>query len=611
MQYHVKGREMSLVAAAGVAVTALLVSCSTSVDRGVDYAGPSALGPGGQPAGVMGPGAPPTEPPIDLSREFEAVWGSAPVHVFDTRQIQPQIQVSEPWMGIVRDVESVLEARSEKHKDGGEGKFKERQRLIEPNDLPVGGMLAEQRARPGTKFPGIQNTPWNPPDCTLAVGPNYIVETVNMTVAWYTRGGTLVFSQNLDSSGDPGFFEGIGGGSFCFDPKVFYDHIDNRFVIVALETYGTTQSWIDIAISDDEDPNGVWYKYRTNSVVTVGANTYWVDYPGWGYDKDAYYVTGNLFGLNNGGWAGVLFRTFKKPQLLGGQPAVYADIRDESAGSVQAAFHFGNNQAAYFASTEYNGSQMRVHAIKNAATTPSLVFTTVNVPSYGFSAASPPTPGGGYVDAIDDRVYNVVWRDGDMYFGHNAYTGGRNIARWYHLSTNNWPTSGNVTSVEAGNLDPGGTLHSFYPALAVDKCKNVGVVLGTCSALQNPDVRVTGRRAGDPAGTMGAMTVVQTGPNTSTGRWGDYFGAILDPTDQQTFWYVGEYRGPSGWGTYIGSFKINCAADYDCNGFVNGDDFDLFVVDFEAGLPAADYDGNGFVNGDDFDFFVVDFESGC
>jgi len=54
-----------------------------------------------------------------------------------------------------------------------------------------------------------------------------------------------------------------------------------------------------------------------------------------------------------------------------------------------------------------------------------------------------------------------------------------------------------------------------------------------------------------------------------------------------------------------------CAADYDCNGFVNGDDYDAFVDAFTAGSLKADFDGNGFVNGDDFDAFAVLFEAGC
>ncbi len=54
-----------------------------------------------------------------------------------------------------------------------------------------------------------------------------------------------------------------------------------------------------------------------------------------------------------------------------------------------------------------------------------------------------------------------------------------------------------------------------------------------------------------------------------------------------------------------------CPADYNQDGFVTGDDFDEYVLDFEAGIIAADFDGNGFVTGDDFDAFVVAFEAGC
>ncbi len=58
----------------------------------------------------------------------------------------------------------------------------------------------------------------------------------------------------------------------------------------------------------------------------------------------------------------------------------------------------------------------------------------------------------------------------------------------------------------------------------------------------------------------------------------------------------------------LGSF---CAADFNNDGFVNGDDFDAFSLVFVDGDAAADFDGNGFVTGDDFDAFVAAFEAGC
>jgi hypothetical protein len=54
-----------------------------------------------------------------------------------------------------------------------------------------------------------------------------------------------------------------------------------------------------------------------------------------------------------------------------------------------------------------------------------------------------------------------------------------------------------------------------------------------------------------------------------------------------------------------------CEADFDLNGFVNGDDADAFAVAFDIGDPSADVDGNGFTNGDDADYFAAHFDVGC
>ncbi len=56
---------------------------------------------------------------------------------------------------------------------------------------------------------------------------------------------------------------------------------------------------------------------------------------------------------------------------------------------------------------------------------------------------------------------------------------------------------------------------------------------------------------------------------------------------------------------------VLCPADYDHSGFVDRDDFDAFVVAFEAGAGSADFDRSGFVDLVDFDLFVLAFESGC
>lgn len=54
-----------------------------------------------------------------------------------------------------------------------------------------------------------------------------------------------------------------------------------------------------------------------------------------------------------------------------------------------------------------------------------------------------------------------------------------------------------------------------------------------------------------------------------------------------------------------------CPSDFNNDGFVTGDDFDLFVDAFVLGNDEADVNGDGFVTADDYDAFVIAFEAGC
>lgn len=54
-----------------------------------------------------------------------------------------------------------------------------------------------------------------------------------------------------------------------------------------------------------------------------------------------------------------------------------------------------------------------------------------------------------------------------------------------------------------------------------------------------------------------------------------------------------------------------CPSDVNHDGFVNGDDYDLFSDWFDTGNGNADYNYDGFVNANDYDEFANDYETGC
>lgn len=476
--------------------------------------------------------------------------GRAEAEIYDTRKVQPQIQRSWPWDGPI--IEAPFHAGAN---DLGIGSRDTR--MGTPLPSPFSGAWAMNGA---CGFAGISQTRYTPPDPTIAVGPEHIVETVNASVAFYRKDGTLEFSVDLDDRGNPGFFEPVGAGSFVVDPKVLYDVDAQRFVLVAIEVYSPNSAWIDIAVSDDSNPHGIWYKYRMSAVIPIGSANYWVDYPSFGYDSRAYYTGGNLFRLNGSGGstAGILFRVFDKRPMLVGDPIVFNDLVYANSFSAQAAFHFGANPAGYYASVGTTSS-IRLYAIRDPAGSPSLVTTTVTVPSFTPSNRnSVPNLGGGNVDPLDGRVLNVAWRDGRLYTAHPVVVNSAVKARWYQFNLGNWPNSGTPSLAQVGTIDPGSGIHTFYPALMENSLGDVGMVVGRSASTEYVSVQLTSRTVLDAPGVMGPLMQVKVGNRTASGRWGDYYAIGVDPSDHTTFWAVGQYSDQSvnGWATWINCLEV-------------------------------------------------------
>ena len=145
-----------------------------------------------------------------------------------------------------------------------------------------------------------------PPDPIAAAGPNHVVSVVNVSIEWHTKAGVEQNSQSLAS-----FFTSLSPVNFTFDPKVIYDQYEDRFVVVTLERQNTlngdpvNSSRILVAVSDDGDPNGVWYFHAINSLTNINGTDTWADYPGFALDEEAIYITNNMFAFTGGTLLGV------------------------------------------------------------------------------------------------------------------------------------------------------------------------------------------------------------------------------------------------------------------------------------------------------------------
>jgi len=420
-----------------------------------------------------------------------------------------------------------------------------------PNNLVAGNVTKEKRGMVNTKFPAINATGWTPPDCTLAVGQNHVVATVNSSIAFFTKSGTKQFQQTFEQ-----FFTGMPQTTFLFDPKVFYDRVHQRFVTICLEKSGADNSKMLLAISDDNDPNGTWHRYRFDTSLTLNGNEYWLDYPGWGYNKDAYIISGNMFPFASGGFGGVQFLVIPSASILSGGTISVTSLRDPNSGSVQIAEMIDPNVDRVYGINAWNTTRLGVYALENLTTTPAWQRTLVTIPAFTPPSRDANSTNGRTLDSLDSRVYNASWRNGKLVAAHNT-TSGNLAARWYEINTGSWPTSGSPSLNQSGNIS--GDVDYHMPAISQNAWGDIGLIFTRSSASITADIMYAARSAGDPAGTMGAPNLLESsaGNNYSQGRWGDYFKVDVDPVDDSTFWGIGMgVNASNGWTTSIFSFSL-------------------------------------------------------
>jgi len=159
-------------------------------------------------------------------------------------------------------------------------------------------------------------------------------------------------------------------------------------------------------------------------------------------------------------------------------------------------------------------------------------------------------------------VYRRIGKQESLAVVHSVKTaaGGSGV-RWYEfrLGRHRRPAL-----YQQGTYAPGGDWR-WLPGLAVDKSGNIGIGYSYGGEKQFAGQRFAGRLAGDSLGVMsfseGIFAEGQSA-QTNTLRWEDYTYTALDPSDDETFWYVGDYlkQGAKNYSTKIGAFKLNPSA---------------------------------------------------
>ena len=96
---------------------------------------------------------------------------------------------------------------------------------------------------------------------------------------------------------------------------------------------------------------------------------------------------------------------------------------------------------------------------------------------------------------------------------------------------------------------------------AIDRFGNIGIGYSFGGTPHFAGQRFAGRLAGDPPGVLSlAETVLVEGEAAQTAmRWEDYTQTAVDPSDDCTIWYVGDYlkKGATNYSSRIGAFRMS------------------------------------------------------
>lgn len=411
-----------------------------------------------------------------------------------------------------------------------------------------------------------------PPDTNGDVGPTRYVQIVNSSFAIYDKNGTkLTGPTNINQlwAGKGGLCEANNDG----DPIVLYDSLADRWLLSQFAVPGPNHAEC-IAISQTSNPAGAYYLYE----FSFGAS--FPDYPKLAVWPDAYYMSTNETTYTA--------YAFDRPKMLVGQPATFQKFSGQTnfmlpsdldgsfappAGSPNYFYTFKDNS---FPSHGGGIDRLELFAFHADFTSPAnSTFTQIaSIPIASFTytvcgffnleCIPQPAPG----ETLDPISEWPMWRLAYRNFGsYEAMVGNFTVdvgndragIRWFELRKS---SGGTWSLYQQGTHAPDAANHRWMGSIAMDKNGNIGLGYSTSGSSLFPSLRYATRLITETLGTLESeRTLIAGGGMQLFGgnRWGDYSAMSIDPADDCTFWYTGEYyaaSAASNWQTRIGSFKL-------------------------------------------------------
>lgn len=395
-----------------------------------------------------------------------------------------------------------------------------------------------------------------PPDPSGAAGPNYYVQTVNSTYRiWDKDGNSEIPPYSLNT-----LWDRPGAG----DPIVMYDRFAERwFISQFYGEPGGTDNGVLIAISQTTDPLGAYYVYEFDYNL-------FPDYPKYSVWSNAYFMSANC--------ASADCSAFEREKMLVGDPtagvikmnfpSMYLLFNSVAPAYAEGPTEPEMDEPCYFFAVQDNSfpgvSNDHIKIVKATIDWDAPLTSSVTEHQELNTAAFNTNFSGGWTENITQKgttqlldaipgifLYRVQYRrfadHNTIMLCHNVNVGGNRAGmRWYELRDAN---DGIWSIYQQGSYAPDAANSRWLGNLAMDAQGNIAMAYSFTGTNNYPGIRYTGRFKGDPLGemTVPELTAIEgIAAQTAGGRYGDYSQMCMDPSDDMTFWFTGEYIGAGG-----------------------------------------------------------------
>ena len=449
----------------------------------------------------------------------------------------------------------------------------------------------------GNNFDGVAVQDSLPPDPNGAAGLSQYVQIVNESFQVFSKSGASLYGPVPTNT----LFTTFGGDCELNndgDATVIYDHLADRWVISQFAVSSGPPYYQCVAVSTSSDATGIWHRYAFQYDS-------FPDYPKLGSWPDAYYETFNLFDDSTSAFLGPEVCAYDRAAMLDGDPATqHCYILDSQYGGLLPSDLDGSTPPPAGAPNYILGlsdaptlNEWRFHVVWGCTTNCNemsdahpVAVSPFTLPCSGTGGTCIPEKSGVKLDSLGDRLmYRLAYRNingyGALVVNNSVTAGSVTGIRWYELHADNADPDSDLTVAQQGTYAPSGTSSRWMGSAAMDSAGNIALGYSISSSTTFAGLAYTGHLATDAPGTMTqGETVFKTGAGgqTTYSRWGDYSSMSIDPADDCTFWYTGEYIPSTGvfnWRTRIASFTLpGCAA-------ATADSFSLALV--PAGLTVV------------------------